>query len=231
MKFYKILAALFALLMLFSISTFAQDEEMTMEQWEQEMAALQTKKAQLTTELTACNNDVNSLKAQYQGMKTYDEAMNDLYALVGTDKDGVDAFRNQVNALESKINRKEGPKADRQAELDALKRNKISALPEFFDKVHNQLQKKLDAWTEEAPKTNTYTVVKGDCLWNIAKKRDIYDNAFAWPVIYKANRDQIKNPDLIYPKQVFKIPELTTDEKAKYEKMRKNYKPAPPPQN
>lgn len=230
MKFYKILAALFALLMLFSISSFAQ-EEMTMEQWEQEMAALQTKKAQLTTELNGCNNDVNSKKAQFQGMKTVDEAMDELYALVDSDKEGVDAFRNQVNALESKINRKEAPKADRQAELDALKKDKRSALPEFFDKVHNQLQKKLDAWIEEAPKANTYTVVKGDCLWNIAKKKDIYDNAFAWPVIYKANRDQIKNPDLIYPKQVFKIPELTADEKAKYEKMRKNYKPAPPSQN
>ena len=50
---------------------------------------------------------------------------------------------------------------------------------------------------------------------------------FAWPIIYKANRDQIKDPDLIYPKQVFKIPPLTEEEKAKYEKIRANYKPAP----
>ena len=31
-------------------------------------------------------------------------------------------------------------------------------------------------------------------------------NGFAWPIIYKANRDQIKDPDLIYPDQVFKVP-------------------------
>ena len=32
---------------------------------------------------------------------------------------------------------KEGPKADRQKDLDALKMNKISALPQFYDKVQN----------------------------------------------------------------------------------------------
>jgi gas vesicle protein len=30
-----------------------------------------------------------------------------------------------------------------------MKKNKISALAEFFDKVHNQLQRKLDAWQEK----------------------------------------------------------------------------------
>jgi nucleoid-associated protein YgaU len=156
--------------------------------------------------------------------------MKELYEMVGATKADVDNFGKQVAALEKKIDAKESPKADRQAELDALKKNKISALPQFFDKVHNQLQRKLDAWVEP-PKEINYTVVKGDCLWNIAKKKEHYDNPFAWPMIYKANRDQIKNPDLIYPKQVFKIPNLTEEEKAKYDKIRRNYKPAPPAQS
>lgn len=50
-----------------------------------------------------------------------------------------------------------------------------------------------------------YTVVRGDNLWNIAGKSDIYANPFQWPLIYKANRSQIKDADLIYPKQQFKI--------------------------
>jgi len=50
----------------------------------------------------------------------------------------------------------------------------------------------------------TYTVVSGDTLSKIAKK--FYANANAWDTIFQANRDQIKNPDMIHPGQVLKIP-------------------------
>ncbi len=35
-----------------------------------------------------------------------------------------------------------------------------------------------------------------DCLWNISKKKNIYDNPFMWPKIWQGNRDQIKDPTL-----------------------------------
>lgn len=51
----------------------------------------------------------------------------------------------------------------------------------------------------------TYTVVKGDCLWNIAKK--FYGNGSKYTVIYNANKSVIGgNPNLIYPGQVLTIP-------------------------
>ena len=50
----------------------------------------------------------------------------------------------------------------------------------------------------------TYTVVAGDTLSKIAKRE--YGDAAAWHRIYEANKDSIKNPDLIYPGQTFKIP-------------------------
>ena len=54
-----------------------------------------------------------------------------------------------------------------------------------------------------APKT--YTVVSGDCLWNIAKR--FYGKGGDWPKIYDANKAIIGgNPNLIYPGQVFTIP-------------------------
>lgn len=50
-----------------------------------------------------------------------------------------------------------------------------------------------------------YTVAKGDCLWNIAKK--YYGNGSKYTVIYNANRSVIGgNPNLIYPGQVLTIP-------------------------
>jgi len=45
-----------------------------------------------------------------------------------------------------------------------------------------------------------------DCLWKIAGYKFIYNNPRLWPRIYRANKAKIKNPDLIYPGQVFKIP-------------------------
>ncbi|MBM4171807.1 MAG: LysM peptidoglycan-binding domain-containing protein [Ignavibacteria bacterium] len=229
MKVLKYLAT-FSFVLLLSSNAFAQrTEDMTKEEWQNEINRLTEMKVALTSELNALKNDIAALKNTRDKMQTYDDCMKELYAIVGATKADVDNFRNQLNALTKKIDGQEAPKADRQAELDAMKKNKISALPEFFDKVHNQLQRKLDAWVE-APKEVMYTVVRGDHLWGIAKKKEHYANPFAWPMIYKANRDQIKNPDLIYPKQIFKIPNLTEEETAKYDKIRRNYKPAPPTQ-
>lgn len=51
----------------------------------------------------------------------------------------------------------------------------------------------------------TYTVVKGDCLWNIAKK--FYGSGAKYTTIYNANKGVIGgNPNLIYPGQVLTIP-------------------------
>ncbi|MGB9429340.1 MAG: hypothetical protein WCC11_05600 [Gammaproteobacteria bacterium] len=48
---------------------------------------------------------------------------------------------------------------------------------------------------------STYAVVRGDSLWRIAGKSEVYGNALEWPLIFKANSDSIKHADLIYPKQ------------------------------
>ncbi len=51
----------------------------------------------------------------------------------------------------------------------------------------------------------TYSVMAGDNLWNIAGKPGVYADPYQWPLIYKANSDQIKDADLIYPGQVLTI--------------------------
>lgn len=63
-----------------------------------------------------------------------------------------------------------------------------------------------NASNSPAPKSKnkTYKVKKGDCLWTIAKK--FYGNGSLYKKIYNANKSKIKNPNLIYPGQVFTIP-------------------------
>ncbi|MBV8121492.1 MAG: LysM peptidoglycan-binding domain-containing protein [Alphaproteobacteria bacterium] len=59
------------------------------------------------------------------------------------------------------------------------------------------------AAVEPAPGQN-YVVQRGNNLWRIAQRA--YGAGTRYVVIYSANPDQIRNPDKIYPGQVFKIP-------------------------
>jgi nucleoid-associated protein YgaU len=56
----------------------------------------------------------------------------------------------------------------------------------------------------ETPEPNIYTVVAGDSLSKIAK--DQYGDGSLWRQIFEANKDTIKNPDLIHPGQKLIIP-------------------------
>lgn len=51
-----------------------------------------------------------------------------------------------------------------------------------------------------------YTVKKGDYLSKIAK--EVYGDASKYNVIFEANKPMLKDPDLIYPGQVLRIPKL-----------------------
>lgn len=54
-----------------------------------------------------------------------------------------------------------------------------------------------------------YAVQSGDTLSHIAKAH--YGKASKWRAIYDANRDQLDDPDRIFPGQVLKIPEIDLD--------------------
>lgn len=58
--------------------------------------------------------------------------------------------------------------------------------------------------TAPSAKPETYTVKSGDSLSKIAKH--LYGDADKWHAIYEANKDKIKNPDLIYPGEVLTLP-------------------------
>ena len=233
MKSYKLVATVLSLLLLLSVSTFAQEEkEMTQEEYQNEMNRLTQNRVELTKDVNELKSQIDGLKAKQAALESVEDSQRELNTLVGATDASIARYRNDVATLKGKIQRNEGSYEDALLALENLQKDKISALPEFNDQIYGQLQRSLAAWkVETVNKEVVYTVVKGDYLWKIAKKDEFYGNGFAWPVIYNANRDQIKNPDLIYPKQEFKIPNLSNEEKAKYDKAKANYKPAPPTQN
>lgn len=52
----------------------------------------------------------------------------------------------------------------------------------------------------------SYTVRRGETLPQISARSEIYNDSTLWPIIYRANRDQIRDPKQLWPGQVFVIP-------------------------
>lgn len=51
-----------------------------------------------------------------------------------------------------------------------------------------------------------YTVRRGETLPQIAARTEIYNDSSLWPIIYRANRDQIRDPKQLWPGQTLKVP-------------------------
>ena len=57
-----------------------------------------------------------------------------------------------------------------------------------------------------------YIVGEGENLWMIAAHPQVYKEGLLWPLLYQANRDQIKDPRQIFPGQVLSIRRDMTEE-------------------
>lgn len=76
-----------------------------------------------------------------------------------------------------------------------------------MEKPKASVEPQREAGVTAPTTTQSYTVVKGDCLWSIAKK--FYGNGSKYPTIYNASRSVVGgNPNLIYPGQVLTIPAI-----------------------
>ncbi len=82
----------------------------------------------------------------------------------------------------------------------SAKRIDSSALP---DKTMSN--ERVPAQRASLKPLSHYLVEKHDCLWMIAGKSRVYGDSFEWPMLFKANRDEIKDPDLIYPRQDLRV--------------------------
>jgi LysM repeat protein len=75
-------------------------------------------------------------------------------------------------------------------------------------------EKKITPLKDPAPQATSYTVRRGETLPQIAARSEIYNDSSLWPIIYRANRDQIRNPKQLWPGQVLKIPRHFTKDEA-----------------
>ncbi len=93
----------------------------------------------------------------------------------------------------------EKPRQDIQEEIPAQK-----AVPQAKTPPPAQPPPK----TEPKPKiiaVSSYIVGEGETLWTISAQPQVYNEGLLWPLLYQANRDQIKDPRQIFPGQALSI--------------------------
>jgi len=75
---------------------------------------------------------------------------------------------------------------------------------EGVSKVDNQLEVEVPEAAEPEPQATYHTIEKGDTLSKISK--EVYGDPMKYSVIFEANKPMLKDPNLIYPGQVLRIP-------------------------
>ena len=231
MNLKNVLTLMVAVLLFAGVAS--AQEKMTKEQWQEEMNKYTSQVNDLKQQVKALDDQITTLQGESTRLDgDYEKCMDELYALVGSDKDKAAAYRADIEAAENKANElmrlsdadlmaRSSEVTDLANTVKGLWENKLSLIPEFWDRLTalNDKVKSLQATIAGSGKVYTVGTWRHDrdCLWNISKKKDIYNNAWMWPKIWQGNRDQIKDPDIIQPGQKLKIPaagEMTSDEKA-----------------
>jgi hypothetical protein len=99
------------------------------------------------------------------------------------------------------------------AEAERREKERLQALLETERKAAQEKEqleaKKLPDRSrvfKERPLAVTHTVKQGESLPQIAAQLDVYNDYKLWPLLYRANRDQIRDPKHIWPGQVLRVP-------------------------
>jgi nucleoid-associated protein YgaU len=99
--------------------------------------------------------------------------------------------------LEEKRRREEEEKKARLAAIEAARKKAAY--------VYKKKAKRVQP-ARKAPLLTHFEVREKQSLWTISGMKEVYNDPLLWPAIYKANRDQIKDPRQVYPGQVLTIP-------------------------
>ncbi len=244
MKFHSYLRSLLVVLLVTSSVAYAQqqpaaldpnkpDEQLTKDEADVRIKQFRETVTSLEAQMKQGDEKFNAATKKLADLqKAAADCDNSFYALVNASKAEVDAFRQRFGVLEGKVRELKALSDDALAEkdkqdqvraleneLNAMRKEKIALLPEFFNRIIATAKDIKGLYREKKKNTGSYTVgtwaENRECLWNISARNEIYDDAFLWPKIWVANKSIIRNPDIIYPGQEFQIPakaEKTSEE-------------------
>ena len=218
-KLFYLISVLLVLLLVFSLDAFSQEErKMKMDEYKAELTGFQAREADAAAQFNTLQAEIDDLNSQIADVQNQiDGSWDEIYSMLGTDKAGVEAYRGNLETIDSEIDglaalspedlfRRQDEIEDIEKRIEEAKGSNIAYLTEMEDKFA-EFDGKLAALKAKVPANiyDQYTVVDDDYLWKISKKDEIYGCPYQWIRIYCVNKDQIKDPDLIYADQIFNI--------------------------
>jgi predicted nuclease with TOPRIM domain len=224
MKYKSLLYLLVAALLItsFAVMDIEAQDRMSRDEWQQQMAEFTQKRDELRQRLNTLESEINALNEQIAGKQNeYRACREEILALVGATEaeirslvERIQQLENQASALERLSDQdllaRRGEVDELKKAVDEIKQDRKSAHPDVYDRLMALDQRVNNLLDRLEGMVQIYTVGTWsrdrDCLWNIARKRDIYDNAWLWPRIWQANRDKIRDPDIIHPGQRLQVP-------------------------
>jgi nucleoid-associated protein YgaU len=193
------------------------------EQLEEDLSGFQQRKADAVANSDTYQKRIDELKAQLAETNSeYDDTYNGILDFLGVSKRDFASIVAKLKYYNGKLDRwndlsdEELWKAKKSVRELLVSYNEyrgtnFAKVPDFrkdFSDLDNKIRNMEVSLENAKPKyyEDEYTVLKGESLSKISGYNFIYNDISKWPIIFRANRDQIKDPNIIQPNQVLKIP-------------------------
>jgi len=187
--------------------------DICIKEWEQKVKELQDRLNALNTSIGSLNKNLTDANASLQSSN------DEIAQLLNATQRQIEEFGQRVGVLEGKTRSMKGMNDAQLAEkyedvrslendLNKMRSEKIALYPSYFNRIID-LARDIRSLYRTKP-TKDYVVGTWaddrDCLWNIAGKAEIYNDALLWPKVWQANTEIIRNPDVIFPGQRLTLP-------------------------
>lgn len=135
-------------------------------------------------------------------------------------REAIEAARLEKLRIEKALRAKERAQKSKES-IDGARTTPrpLPAAPEKKEAGRQKMDSEIVPVPEPIPLVDSYAVLDGDTLWKISARQEVYSDPLLWPLLYRANRDQIKDPRQVYPGQTLEVPRQV-DEQEKEEARR-----------
>lgn len=217
-KIFSLFGILLVVLFISNLTANAADR-MTFEEYQVQLKFHQDREASTLKEIESEKEKITDLSQQITELESKISAIwEEIYLTIEMTEEEYKSFLDEISEFENRVNSLERLNPEmllmQEGELTKLlnqineKKSQTAsglAVPESrLNSLFAKVERLIKAIPK--PKNDNYLVIRGDHLWKISGKKQIFNDPWKWMRIYSANREKIKNPDLIYPDQELQIP-------------------------